>query len=87
MFDTRPLTCQNEPAGVQNSLRLPLTNLPKISSMVDNPQNPDIRETQPLKGKNVLITGTSRGIGTRTAIAFATAGADLVELVSKLLTG
>ena len=46
--------------------------------MVDIPTSAEIKETQPLKGKLVVITGTSRGIGSKLPIAFAEAGADIV---------
>lgn len=40
--------------------------------------NPDIRETQPLKGKRAVITGTSRGIGAEIAKSLAMGGVDIV---------
>ncbi len=46
--------------------------------MVDIPRSVEIKEAQPLRGKLVVITGTSRGIGSRSALAFAEAGADIV---------
>lgn len=39
--------------------------------MVDIPTSAEIKETQPLKGKLAVITGTSRGIGSKAALAFA----------------
>lgn len=46
--------------------------------MVDVPTSAEIKETQPLKGKLVVITGTSRGIGAKIPLPFAEAGADIV---------
>lgn len=46
--------------------------------MVDTPKFAEIKETQPLKGKLVVITGTSRGIGSRVAVLLAEAGAHIV---------
>lgn len=46
--------------------------------MVDIPTSAEIKETQPLKGKLVVITGTSRGIGSKLPLPFAEAGADIV---------
>ena len=46
--------------------------------MVDIPTSEEIKETQPLKGKLVVITGTSRGIGSKLPLPFAEAGADIV---------
>lgn len=46
--------------------------------MVDILRNPDFSELQPLKGKNVVITGTTRGQGKASALAFAAAGADIL---------
>lgn len=40
--------------------------------------NPDIKETQPLKGKTAVITGSSRGIGAEIAKALAITGVNIV---------
>lgn len=41
-------------------------------------RHPDIRETQPLKGKTAVITGTSRGIGAEISKSLGMAGVDIV---------
>jgi len=40
--------------------------------------HPDIQETQPLKGKTAVITGSSRGIGAAIAKSLAMAGVNIV---------